>query len=418
MVSSSRPKRVFPIPWTIFFVLWITRMNGVVSKRNGSSSSSRSGNNRSGNNKYPVGSGTPIMSSQASSSLHRIRKEYKDSVAMGIAYDWVNQKRILPSKKKRSKNKSTSSTTTTTTSTTEAEAPSSVVEDHSISQMFCLGPLTSNLRHWHFSFRGAGHIFGKGIYHGRIVLPKDYPLSPPKVQLWTPSGRFQPGVDICLSASSYHPESWTAKWTIFGLVNALRLHMLQPPMEIGGMTSSLDQMEAFARSSRTFRAHWYAGDTKIVVSHAKLLQEGILSIDEEEEDEENQEDVVVAAAAATNDIRDADNVSSESIPMDPIDQDDVDNDDKENLSSNKFHENHNKEQKGMDTTFDTKRKHNKKSKGQPPETNVKKYNVQESHRRSLARRQHVLLLSISELLTSPKLLLLSLFVLVILYRNK
>jgi ubiquitin-protein ligase len=183
---------------------------------------------------------------------------------MGIAYDWVLQKRIIPKKKKRKNDPA---------------------YDMS-SNYICLGPLTTNMRHWHFSFRGAGEVFGKGIYHGRIVLPKDYPLKPPRVQMWTESGRFKPGADICLSASAYHPESWTPKWTIFGLVNALRLHMLQSPIEIGGIARTREDMLDFAQKSQSWFIEWWSGGSvKIQVSHAKLLKEGILTLDHDGEEE-------------------------------------------------------------------------------------------------------------------------------------
>ncbi|OEU15714.1 UBC-like protein, partial [Fragilariopsis cylindrus CCMP1102] len=116
-------------------------------------------------------------------------------------------------------------------------------------------PLTSNLRHWHFSFRGAGGkggMYNNGIYHGLIKLSKDYPMSPPDIQVWTPSGRFKPGRDICLSASAYHPEAWTPRWSIFGMVHALRLHMLSAPNEIGAMTSTTAETLEFARLSLTW----------------------------------------------------------------------------------------------------------------------------------------------------------------------
>eukprot|EP00804_Cyclotella_cryptica_P006878 CCRYP_020800-RA/>CCRYP_020800-RA protein AED:0.03 eAED:-0.01 QI:0/-1/0/1/-1/0/1/0/74 len=48
----------------------------------------------------------------------------------------------------------------------------------------------------------------------------------------TPSGRFVPGEDICLSASNYHPETWTPRWTVLSLVDALRLHMLTASNEM------------------------------------------------------------------------------------------------------------------------------------------------------------------------------------------
>ena len=109
---------------------------------------------RSNNN----GSRTRSSLGETSSSIRRIKKEYKDAVDMGIAYDWVNQRSI------QRKNKTKKSKTGDNT-------------------IMCLGPITTNLRHWHFSFRGAGKVYSRGIYHGQIVLPKDYPLSPPSIQV-------------------------------------------------------------------------------------------------------------------------------------------------------------------------------------------------------------------------------------------
>mmetsp|Transcript_12081 Transcript_12081/g.22456 ORF Transcript_12081/g.22456 Transcript_12081/m.22456 type:complete len:503 (-) Transcript_12081:188-1696(-) len=205
-----------------------------------------------------------VVSSQASVSLRRIKKEFKEIVEMGTAYDWVNQKRIAPKRNKGAK------------------------QDEHSQKIICLGPLSTNLRHWHFSFRGPGHLY-KGIYHGRIILPKDFPMSPPRVQLWTPSGRFVPRRDVCLSASAYHPESWTPRWTIFGLVNALRLHMLIPPGEIGGMESTLEAKEQYARESLTWKYKWREGEkTWVCVDHAKLLEDCILTLDGDNEEEEEK----------------------------------------------------------------------------------------------------------------------------------
>ena len=33
-----------------------------------------------------------------------------------------------------------------------------------------------------------------GVYHGRILLPPEYPFKPPAFMMLTPSGRFQTGV--------------------------------------------------------------------------------------------------------------------------------------------------------------------------------------------------------------------------------
>lgn len=238
-----------------------------------------------------------VISSQASGSLARIRKEYMDAVASGMAYNWVDGKRIQPKKKK--KRKKTERTvheekekTKDTTTPAEDGGDDDINDNDGVDKippqldeedqrLICLGPLTTNLRHWHFSFRGvSGGLYDGGIYHGRIMLPKDYPMSPPRIQLWTPSGRFKPYEDICLSASAYHPESWTPRWTVIGLIQALRLHMLTPPREVGGMPSTPERTLEYARASQTWTARWWADDgkTKIYVDHQKLVNDGALTV--------------------------------------------------------------------------------------------------------------------------------------------
>lgn len=46
--------------------------------------------------------------------------------------------------------------------------------------------LKDNLFEWHFTIRGAKDTpFEGGIYHGRIILPADYPFHPPEIALLT-----------------------------------------------------------------------------------------------------------------------------------------------------------------------------------------------------------------------------------------
>lgn len=86
--------------------------------------------------------------------LRRIKREWKDAVQMGIAYDWTQMKTI---KKK------------------ESSTQNNYVR---------LGPFGKNLLRWHFSVMGpANSVYQDGIYHGRVLLPKDYPGSPPRVQV-------------------------------------------------------------------------------------------------------------------------------------------------------------------------------------------------------------------------------------------
>lgn len=47
-------------------------------------------------------------------------------------------------------------------------------------------PLQDNLFEWHFSVRGPPDSdFDGGVYHGRIVLPPEYPMKPPSIILLT-----------------------------------------------------------------------------------------------------------------------------------------------------------------------------------------------------------------------------------------
>lgn len=47
-------------------------------------------------------------------------------------------------------------------------------------------PLEDNLFEWHFTVRGpSGTDFDGGLYHGRILLPPEYPMKPPNIILLT-----------------------------------------------------------------------------------------------------------------------------------------------------------------------------------------------------------------------------------------
>lgn len=197
--------------------------------------------------------------------LRRIKHEWKDAVKLGIAYDWLNSETV----------------------TTQGRSSSGFLNKDQFHQYnyIRLGPYGKNLLRWHFSVRGPSNsAFADGIYHGRILLPKDYPASPPRVQVLTASGRFNVGRDICLSASNYHPETWTPRWTILSLVDALRIHMLTSPNEINGIDASVEERKQLAEKSR----HWKAGP----VDHRQMVQAGLFcNAKEEEEDKVEDESI-------------------------------------------------------------------------------------------------------------------------------
>lgn len=86
------------------------------------------------------------------------------------------------------------------------------------SDQYHAAPLESNLFEWHFTIRGPPDTeFEGGVYHGRIILPPEYPFRPPDIMFMTPNGRFSTGMKICLTISSYHPEHWQVPSGRFGV---------------------------------------------------------------------------------------------------------------------------------------------------------------------------------------------------------
>ncbi|XP_076272116.1 ubiquitin-conjugating enzyme E2 J1-like isoform X2 [Rhynchophorus ferrugineus] len=113
-------------------------------------------------------------------------------------------------------------------------------------------PVEDNLFEWHFTIRGPPDTeFQGGFYHGRILLPPQYPMQPPNIILLTPNGRFQVNKKICLSISGYHPESWQPSWSIRTALLALIAFM---PTEGGSTVGSLDytkeERHTMARASK------------------------------------------------------------------------------------------------------------------------------------------------------------------------
>jgi ubiquitin-protein ligase len=226
------------------------------SKKSTSSSKSKSGI------KSAVGGG------KSGECLRRIKREWKDAVKLGIAYDWTSMQTVtIHGRSARSGSCGGGGIT-----------PPPPLQDFLEYNYVRIGPMGKNLLRWHFSVRGPFHSdYEHGIYHGRVLLPKDYPGSPPRIQMLTPSGRFITGEDICLSASAYHPETWTPRWTVLSLVDALRLHMLTSPNEIGGLDATKEVRRKLAIQSRS----WRSGN----INHLMMVQAGLFRQGEQDDNE-------------------------------------------------------------------------------------------------------------------------------------
>lgn len=119
-------------------------------------------------------------------------------------------------------------------------------------------PLETDLFEWHFTIRGppAPSHFEGGLYHGRIVLPPAYPLKPPSFRFLTPSGRFEPNREICLSISGHHEESWQPAWGIRTALVAIRSFM---DTDAKGQLGGMDAGEGMRRKMAKESTQWKCG---------------------------------------------------------------------------------------------------------------------------------------------------------------
>ncbi|XP_043273235.1 ubiquitin-conjugating enzyme E2 J1-like [Venturia canescens] len=112
-------------------------------------------------------------------------------------------------------------------------------------------PLDDNLFEWHFTIQGPpSSEFAEGVYHGRILLPPEYPMKPPNIILLTPNGRFEINKKICLSISGHHPETWQPSWSIRTALLALIAFMPTPGNDtIGSLDYSPEERQKLAKKS-------------------------------------------------------------------------------------------------------------------------------------------------------------------------
>jgi ubiquitin-conjugating enzyme E2 J1 len=122
------------------------------------------------------------------------------------------------------------------------------------SDRYHAAPLENDMFEWHFTIRGAdGTDFEGGVYHGRILLPADYPFKPPHIVFLTPSGRFETGTKVCLSFSAHHPELWQPAWGIRLILEAL-ISFLPTPADgaLGALDWTQTERKRLAKKSVDF----------------------------------------------------------------------------------------------------------------------------------------------------------------------
>lgn len=176
--------------------------------------------------------------------------------------------------------------------------------------------MQDNIFEWLFAIRGAwGTEFEGGIYHGRILMPAEYPFKPPAFVMMTPSGRFETGTKICLSISSYHPESWQPSWSVQSALVALIAFMQTPGNgAIGSLDTSTDVRKEMAIDARNSPPKQSSTEKQLVVDalHQRMIESEEQSkkaykrmtevqCDDKKEDEQNSQGEKSSAGVSSTD---------------------------------------------------------------------------------------------------------------------
>lgn len=151
-------------------------------------------------------------------------------------------------------------------------------------------PLEDNLFEWHFTLRGppAPSPYANGIYHGRIVLPPQYPLRPPSFRFLTPTGRFEVNREICLSISGHHEETWQPAWGIRTALVAMRSFMdTDAKGQLGGLEAGKEARERMAGEGGAWRCGTCGKTNKEILREREEMAKEL-----EEKGGERKEEVV------------------------------------------------------------------------------------------------------------------------------
>ena len=126
-------------------------------------------------------------------------------------------------------------------------------------------PHESNILEWHYVLEGPANDpkspYSGGIYHGKLIFPKEYPYKPPGVIMCTPNGRFKPNRRLCLSMSDFHPESWNPMWSISTILMGLYSFMMDNKPTTGSIETTdaakrkyaMESLEYNVKNEKIFR---------------------------------------------------------------------------------------------------------------------------------------------------------------------
>ena len=108
----------------------------------------------------------------------------------------------------------------------------------------------NNMLEWHFLFQGPhGTPYEGGWYVSKVKFPEQYPFKPPDIYMCTPTGRFAPGVKLCTTMSSFHPETWNPAWSAATIAKGLLSFMTEDEITAGSIRATDEEKRALAASS-------------------------------------------------------------------------------------------------------------------------------------------------------------------------
>jgi len=100
-------------------------------------------------------------------------------------------------------------------------------------------PLPSNILEWHYVVTGPEKTpYEGGVYHGKLVFPREFPFKPPSIYMVTPSGRFKVNTRLCLSISDFHPDTWNPAWSVSSILTGLVSFMTEKTPTLGSLETS------------------------------------------------------------------------------------------------------------------------------------------------------------------------------------
>merc|ERR1711953_564266 len=111
-------------------------------------------------------------------------------------------------------------------------------------------PDPANIMKWFYCIKGPKDTpFEGGYYVGYLIFPKDYPFKGPEIYMITPNGRLSIGRKLCLSISSYHPESWSPMWGPRTIINGISSFMVEESHGIGSIHDPKETRIKLAKES-------------------------------------------------------------------------------------------------------------------------------------------------------------------------